>query len=162
MANVYTACAGRVTIFSTGGKFRPVSKFYGVTPFYSSRPFLCTLVMVTNSWSQLHWPCANWPGQSNHLSEMVNAGLNIFAYCRWLKTEGREGLGTFCMQKLDAGEALNMFGYYRWLITADRAGLGTLYILQVVQNWRQRRHFCMPWKIQNWKQGRLGKQICMI
>ena len=27
MAYVYTAHAGRVTIFSTGGKFRPVSKF---------------------------------------------------------------------------------------------------------------------------------------
>ena len=27
MAYVYAACAGRVTIFSTGGKFGPVSNF---------------------------------------------------------------------------------------------------------------------------------------
>jgi len=28
MAYVYAACAGHITIFSTGGKFQPVSSFY--------------------------------------------------------------------------------------------------------------------------------------
>ena len=32
----------RVTIFSTGGKFRP-DPFYVVTRSYSGRPFLCPL-----------------------------------------------------------------------------------------------------------------------
>ena len=47
----------RVTIFSTGRKFCPVSIFYAVTRSYSSRAFLCTLVRADNicprneSWS---------------------------------------------------------------------------------------------------------------
>ena len=43
MDYVNAACAGHVTIFSTGGKFRPGFKFYVVTRSYSSRPFLCIL-----------------------------------------------------------------------------------------------------------------------
>ena len=38
----------RVTIFSTGGKFRPAFDFYVVTRSYSSRPFLCALAEVRN------------------------------------------------------------------------------------------------------------------
>ena len=42
MAYVNAACAGRVAIFSTGGKFCPVSNFM-LLRSYSSRPFLCAL-----------------------------------------------------------------------------------------------------------------------
>ena len=45
MAYVYTACTVRVTIFSTCGKFPPVSKFCGVTRSYSSHPFLYALAL---------------------------------------------------------------------------------------------------------------------
>jgi len=44
MAYVYAASTVCVTIFSTGGKFRSVSKFYRVACSYSSCPFLCALV----------------------------------------------------------------------------------------------------------------------
>ena len=49
MAYVNTACAGHVTIFSTGGKFHPglnLTKLHALTlaaRSYSSRPFLCAL-----------------------------------------------------------------------------------------------------------------------
>ena len=40
----YTACTVRVTIFSTGGKFRPVARFLrSYIHSYSSRPFLYAL-----------------------------------------------------------------------------------------------------------------------
>ena len=43
MAYVNAVCAGRVTIFSTGGNIPPGFEFYVVTHSYSSRPFFCAL-----------------------------------------------------------------------------------------------------------------------
>ena len=41
------SCIVCVTIFSTGGKFQPVLKFYIVTHSYSNRPFLRALGPAT-------------------------------------------------------------------------------------------------------------------
>ena len=43
MAYVNAVCAGRVTIFSTGGNIPPGFEFYVVTRSYSSHLFLCAL-----------------------------------------------------------------------------------------------------------------------
>ena len=51
MAYVYTACTVRVTIFSTGGKVRPVSSF---TELY-------TLTQATRSYALLLNPSYCWP-----------------------------------------------------------------------------------------------------
>jgi len=51
MAYFYVVCTVRVTIFSIGGKFRPV---YVVTRSYSSCPFLCALDVSENP------PCADY------------------------------------------------------------------------------------------------------
>ena len=53
MAYVNAACAGCVTMFSTGGKFRPGFEFHVVTRSYSSRPFLCALAHSQEFFSAL-------------------------------------------------------------------------------------------------------------
>ena len=45
MAYVYAACAVRVTIFSTGGTFRPVSNFTELHALTLAARFLCALAL---------------------------------------------------------------------------------------------------------------------
>jgi len=51
MTYVYAACTVCVTIFSTGGKFQPVSNF---TCSYSSRLFLYNLVIDTSKFLYIY------------------------------------------------------------------------------------------------------------
>ena len=46
MVYVYATCAVRVTIFSTGSKFRPVSNFTELYTLTLAAQFLCALVHV--------------------------------------------------------------------------------------------------------------------